>query len=194
MSPPSASVLNQAASELEKLRSVPKHDGIDFPWACRQIMNSLPGNSTCVDCCSRNPEWASVTYGVLICTKCAGRHRSYGVQNSFVKSVNMDAWSHSQVLAMLEGGNDQLNLFFDRHQMGNASSFTAKRYHTKAGLFYRSNLSKHVELVSNKGIYEGREASRRKHNHVKKQQQQRMQTVSHVEEQRHSVRHLLQVQ
>jgi hypothetical protein len=193
MSPPSASVLNQAASELEKLRSVPKHDGIDFPWACRQIMNSLPGNSTCVDCCSRNPEWASVTYGVLICTKCAGRHRSYGVQNSFVKSVNMDAWSHSQVLAMLEGGNDQLNLFFDRHQMGNASSLTAKRYHTKAGLFYRSNLSKHVELVSNKGLYEGREASRRKHNHAKKQQQ-RMQTVSHVEEQRHSARHLLQVQ
>jgi hypothetical protein len=97
-------------------------------------------------------------------------------------------------LAMLEGGNDQLNHFFDRHQMGNASSLTAKRYHTKAGLFYRSNLSKHVELVSNKGIYEGREASRRKHNHVKKQQQQRMQTVSHVEEQRHSARHLLQVQ
>jgi hypothetical protein len=179
MSHPCASVLNKAASELENLRSVPKHDGIDFPKSCRQIMNSLPGNSTCVDCSSRNPEWASITYGVLICTKCAGRHRSYGVQTSFVRSVNMDAWSHSQVLAMLEGGNDQMNHFFDRHQMGNSSSLTAKRYHTKAGLFYRSNLSKHVNVVSSKGIYEGRAASRRK---PQAKQQQRMQSVSHVEE------------
>ena len=178
MSPPSTSVLNKAASELEKLRSVPKHDGIDFPRGCRQIMNSLPGNSTCVDCSSRNPEWASITYGVLICTKCAGRHRSYGVQTSFVRSVNMDAWSHSQVLAMLEGGNDQMNHFFDRHQMGNSSALTAKRYHTKAGLFYRSNLSKHVEAVSGIGIYEGREASRRKH----QAKQQRMQSVEETQQ------------
>jgi hypothetical protein len=190
MSPPSSSVLNKAASELEKVRSVPKHDGVDFPWACRQIMTSLPGNSTCVDCSSRNPEWASITYGVLICTKCAGRHRSYGVKTSFVRSVNMDAWSHSQVLAMLEGGNDQLNHFFDRHQMGNSSSLTAKRYHTKAGLFYRSNLSKHVDAVSGIGIYEGREASRRKH----QAKQQRMQSVNHVEETQHSTRQAIQVQ
>jgi hypothetical protein len=187
MSPPSSSVLIKAASELEMLRSVPKHDGVDFPRACRQIMTSLPGNSTCVDCSSRNPEWASITYGCLVCTKCAGRHRSYGVQKSFVKSVNMDAWSHSQVLAMLEGGNDQLNHFFDRHQMGNLSALTAKRYHTKAGLFYRSNLSNHVEVVSDKGIYEGREASRRK-------QQAKQQIVSHVEESRHSTRQAMPVQ
>jgi hypothetical protein len=190
MSHPSAPVLNKAASELEKLRSVPKHDGIDFPRGCRQIMNSLPGNSTCVDCSSRNPEWASITYGVLICTKCAGRHRSYGVQTSFVRSVNMDAWSHSQVLAMLEGGNDQMNNFFDRHQMGNSSSLTAKRYHTKAGLFYRSNLSKHVDAVSGKGIYEGREVSRRTH----QAKQQRLQSVSHVEETQHATRQAMRVQ
>jgi len=151
-----------ASRELEDLRSVPKLSGARFPAGCRKLMMSLPGNSNCIDCGSVNPEWASVTFGTLICTRCSGRHRSYGVQTSFVRSVRMDTWNYDQVLAMLEGGNGQLKGFFDRHQLGNSSdpSLFSKRYHTKAAKFYRINLSKHVENVSDLGPYQGREASR----------------------------------
>jgi hypothetical protein len=71
----------------------------------------------------------------------------------------MDSWSHLQVICMLEGGNQQLQTFFERHQM---DDIPTKRYQTKAARFYRTNLLKHAEEVAAQGIYKGRSESRRK--------------------------------
>ena len=166
-------VLPRVAAELENLRCVPLHDGADFPIACRAMLYALPGNAFCVDCGSPGPEWCSVSYGVLLCVQCSGRHRSYGVQTSFVRSITMDAWSHAQVLAMLEGGNQQLHSFFERHQMGTtlaakSNSSSTDRYHTKAALFYSSNLKMHAQVVAESGSYRGRESTRQS----QKQEQQ----------------------
>jgi hypothetical protein len=80
----------------------------------------------------------------------------------------MDAWNHEQILAMLEGGNQQIQTFFDRHRLGNhhhhppfANNNNNKRYQTKAALFYRSHLAKHAQTVARNGVYKGREANRR---------------------------------
>jgi ADP-ribosylation factor GTPase-activating protein 1 len=59
----------------------------------------------CVDCKAICPQWAGVSFGVLLCLACAGKHRSLGVQTSFVKSLVMDAWSSSEVRALELGGN-----------------------------------------------------------------------------------------
>merc|ERR1712048_809634 len=74
---------------------------------------------------------------------------------------------HEQVLCMLEGGNEQLSKFFDRHKMGGTGTggetTNGTRYKTKAAQFYRTNLSKHAATIANSGLpYLGREASRRK--------------------------------
>ena len=53
-----------------------------FPPGCLKLLFSLPGNNKCVDCSEKRPEWASVSYGVLLCLKCCGRHRGFGVQVS----------------------------------------------------------------------------------------------------------------
>jgi len=92
----------------------------------------------------------------------------------------MDAWSHSQVLAMLEGGNDQLARFFDRHRMGNqnGAGTVQKRYLTKAARFYRINLAEHVNEVSAAGIYQGREMSRRKNHQTQTNNKQKKATYS----------------
>ena len=160
--------LNKVASELEKLRlndSITRNDinsdGAPFPRTCLKLLRSIPGNSTCVDCGNRNPDWASVTYGVLLCTRCSGRHRSYGVATSRVRSITMDCWSHSQVLAMLEGGNEQLQNFYDRHEMGEKSKIFDHRYQTKAACFYRTNMGNHVEKIGQIGQWMGRAASRK---------------------------------
>lgn len=152
--------MEHAASELESIRSVAKHDGVLFPIACQSLLMSLPGNRSCADCGACNPDWASVTFGTLICMHCSGRHRSFGVQTSFVRSIRMDSWSHEQILSMLEGGNGQLKDFFERHSLGERSPMASKRYHTKAALFYKVHLAKHVHCVANGGVYLGREASR----------------------------------
>merc|ERR1719262_1711374 len=136
--------------------------GAPFPAGCRKLLRSLPGNNKCVDCGNRNPDWASVTYGVLLCVNCSGRHRSYGVATSRVRSVSMDTWSHSQILAMLEGRNEQLDSFYRRHDMGETNSAVfERRYQTKAARFYRKNMEKHVETIRKLGQWKGRAASRK---------------------------------
>ena len=156
-----SSSLSAVASELEALRLYPSHDGEHFPPACRSLLLSLPGNTHCADCGSPKPEWANVSYGIMLCVQCSGRHRSHGVQNSRVRSIDMDFWNQPQILAMLEGGNHQLGGFFARHQMQSAKMI-GKRYLTKAALFYRSHLQKHIQQVATAGVYEGREAARRR--------------------------------
>eukprot|EP00535_Pseudo-nitzschia_heimii_P000417 CAMPEP_0197187482 /NCGR_PEP_ID=MMETSP1423-20130617/15931_1 /TAXON_ID=476441 /ORGANISM="Pseudo-nitzschia heimii, Strain UNC1101" /LENGTH=192 /DNA_ID=CAMNT_0042639057 /DNA_START=45 /DNA_END=623 /DNA_ORIENTATION=+ len=160
-------IFRKVANELEELRFHDNtsrndihSDGAPFPRSCRKLLRSIPGNSKCVDCENRNPDWASVTYGVLLCTKCSGKHRSYGVSTSRVRSITMDCWSHSQVLAMLEGGNEQLKNFFNRHDMDEKSKVFNQRYQTKAARFYRENMEHHVAKIEKTGEWMGRAASR----------------------------------
>ena len=86
---------------------------------------------------------------------------------------------------MLEGGNEQLTRFFDRHEMGcerinisgsnnydcsigeagegkknDKASWLLDRYKTKAASFYRQHLMGHAARLSRGGLYGGREASR----------------------------------
>lgn len=146
-----------------------------FPPVCLQILRNLPGNQKCIDCSERNPEWASISHGALLCLSCAGKHRGLGVNTSKVRSVSMDSWNHSEVLSMLEGGNGQLSAFYARHHLckdsyycgdktdSSASTDTINliRYKTKAALFYRNNLDLHVRRVCSLGVYKGREMSRK---------------------------------
>lgn len=164
----SSKLLAEAATELEHFRK--HHSNSDcashFPSACRRLLRSLPGNQNCIDCGRCNPDWASVTFGSLICLKCSGLHRSYGVGTSVVRSIDMDAWTHSQILKVLEGGNAQLEGFFDRHYLGRSSPTANCRYRTKAGKFYATHLQHHVDAVSKAGKYRGREASRKIQPHL----------------------------
>jgi len=87
---------------------------------------------------------------------------------------------------MLEGGNAQLKTFFTRHNLcdqthstvqGRAitsENVTLMRYKTKAALFYRQQLEKHVQKVLESWPYRGREFSRRR----QQQQQQQKRPLS----------------
>jgi len=170
------SLLNKAADELEDIRCIHKIDNtklFPFPPACLKLLNCIQGNQYCVDCGESNPRWASVSYGTLLCVKCCSNHRSLSVKVSFVKSIQMDHWSFNEIISMLEGGNNQLKMFFARHKLTVNSSLllpatkkmedvVIKRYQTKAALFYRENLSRHAEFVVSLGRYKGREVVRRK--------------------------------
>jgi len=47
-------------------------------------------NQKCNDCDAQFPQWASINNAVFLCIKCAGVHRSFGMEISRVKSLYMD--------------------------------------------------------------------------------------------------------
>lgn len=157
------STLELANLELKQLQT----PGL-FPTHCRTLLYHITGNHRCIDCRAHNPQWAAVRYGALVCLQCSGNHRSLGVQVSSVRSIAMDEWTATEVLSMLEGGNRQMEQFFQRHCLTEetytegkiAQNVRVLRYKTKAALFYRRHLERHVQSLLEAGPYRGRETSR----------------------------------
>jgi ADP-ribosylation factor GTPase-activating protein 1 len=59
----------------------------------------------CADCKAFFPQWAGVSFGVLLCLACAGQHRALGVRVNVVKSLTMDSWTPSEQRRLEVGGN-----------------------------------------------------------------------------------------
>ena len=110
---------------------------------------SLPGNSTCCDCGMEKPKWASLNNGVFLCLKCAGIHRSLGVDISTIRSLQIDSWTDKQILYLTNGGNNKLKQIWDEYGI-NSNSSVENKYKSKACDYYRKYLKNLVEKISDK--------------------------------------------
>lgn len=55
-------------------------------------------NKSCACCANKNPQWAVLDWGLLICIECAGIIRSnIGTHICYLRSITLDHWKEEQV-------------------------------------------------------------------------------------------------
>lgn len=111
-----------------------------------KAIRSLPGNDRCCDCDKASPQWASLTFGILVCLECSGVHRGLGVHISFIRSLTLDGWSGEQVKRMLlAGGNDVFKHHFEYATKISPVEKGVSKYASTFAYHYRISLNYKLE-------------------------------------------------
>uniref|UniRef100_A0A0D9VIM2 Uncharacterized protein n=1 Tax=Leersia perrieri TaxID=77586 RepID=A0A0D9VIM2_9ORYZ len=78
-------------------------------------LRNIPGNDSCAECRSPDPDWASLNLGILFCIECSGAHRNLGVHISKVRSLRLDVKVWEPVIMDLfrELGNNYTNSIWE---------------------------------------------------------------------------------
>lgn len=123
-------------------------------------LSKKPENSECADCKANTPTWVSIDFGVFVCLRCSGVHRSLGPTITRVRSTKLDSFKFDYLNILASVGNRIANDYYEnkmpsgyRRPSASASNdetvrFVTEKYVKKA--FAPANLATPVERLLGK--------------------------------------------
>jgi len=105
-------------------------------------LKTNPDNNKCFDCEKKNPKWSSVYLGIYLCLDCAGKHREYGPQISFARSLNLDTWNRRYITFMEQGGNTKALEYFRKQGLKTPYDYKGSQIQK-----YKQELTKKVDAI-----------------------------------------------
>jgi hypothetical protein len=91
-----------------------------------KVLKKKKQNKKCCDCSAKFPQWASASFGILICMNCSGKHRFLGPNISFVRSIAMDNWKEHEMRAMEKGGNKRFKDYLESEMIEGDVDYTSE--------------------------------------------------------------------
>ncbi len=99
----------------------------------------------CFDCrSSKNPLFASRSFGIFLCDQCAGTHRGMGVHISFVKGISLDTWRQEELRFMELGGHKRLSDTLKAAGIGPGKAKAQAWYASAGATAYKRTLERDV--------------------------------------------------
>ncbi|MCO5562176.1 hypothetical protein L7F22_015802 [Adiantum nelumboides] len=103
-------------------------------------------NQTCADCSQADPQWASLSFSIFLCERCAHLHRINQLASlTTVKyALHLHNWSELQVMHMECGSNGIFNHFLATHGIAKETP-AARKYASEAALAYRREMQTRLQ-------------------------------------------------
>eukprot|EP01133_Synstelium_polycarpum_P012201 gene12201-14279_t len=85
-------IQNSTANLINNISPISSNDDDENDPPITILRRLHPSNTVCADCDAKDPDWASINFGSIVCIDCSGIHRSLGVHITKVRSLVLDKW------------------------------------------------------------------------------------------------------